>query len=193
MRVFGPASLSWIVRSEKPRTWSWAFFVCGGGGVRTLTLRITIPAPFREDCGYRRNCFQESARRNAKVGHPNGAPQIPPLRSDDNKERVVERERTVAKGETVVESHPERSHFPLTSARRETNAYSLNRIGLERSGSSTPQLKALQARVSHLLAAKLNTSQALERLRGGGELEDSVGTWWPLSSVPTRCHQVGVA
>jgi UDP-N-acetylglucosamine acyltransferase len=64
--------------------------------------------------------------------------------------------------------------FSLTSARRETHAYSLNRIGLERSGFSAPQLKALQHAYRILLAAKLNTSQALERLRGEGELEGSV-------------------
>ena len=64
--------------------------------------------------------------------------------------------------------------FSLTSAKRETHAYSLNRIGLERSGFSAPQLKALQHAYRILLAAKLNTSQALERLRGEGELEGSV-------------------
>jgi UDP-N-acetylglucosamine acyltransferase len=64
--------------------------------------------------------------------------------------------------------------FSLTSARRETHAYSLNRIGLERSGFTAPQLKALQHAYRILLAAKLNTSQALERLRGEGELEGSV-------------------
>jgi UDP-N-acetylglucosamine acyltransferase len=64
--------------------------------------------------------------------------------------------------------------FSLTSARRETHAYSLNRIGLERSGFSAPQLKALQHAYRILLAAKLNTSQALERLRGEGELEGCV-------------------
>jgi UDP-N-acetylglucosamine acyltransferase len=64
--------------------------------------------------------------------------------------------------------------FSLTSAKRETHAYSLNRIGLERSGFSAPQLKALQHAYRILLAAKLNTSQALERLRGEGDLEGCV-------------------
>ena len=64
--------------------------------------------------------------------------------------------------------------FSLTSAKRETHAYSLNRIGLERSGFSATQLKALQHAYRVLLAAKLNTSQALERLRSEGELEASV-------------------
>jgi UDP-N-acetylglucosamine acyltransferase len=64
--------------------------------------------------------------------------------------------------------------FSLTSAKRETHAYSLNRIGLERSGFSAPQLKSLQHAYRILLAAKLNTSQALERLRGEGDLDDCV-------------------
>jgi UDP-N-acetylglucosamine acyltransferase len=59
--------------------------------------------------------------------------------------------------------------FSLTSAKREIHAYSLNRIGLERSGFSGEQLRALQHAYRVLLAAKLNTSQAVERLRGEGQ------------------------
>ena len=64
--------------------------------------------------------------------------------------------------------------YSLTSAKRDTHAYSLNRIGLERSGFSQEQLRALQHAYRILLAAKLNTSQALERLRAEGEMEASV-------------------
>jgi UDP-N-acetylglucosamine acyltransferase len=64
--------------------------------------------------------------------------------------------------------------FSLTSAKREIHAYSLNRIGLERSGFTGDQLRALQHAYRVLLASKLNTSQALERLRGEGQLEASV-------------------
>jgi UDP-N-acetylglucosamine acyltransferase len=64
--------------------------------------------------------------------------------------------------------------YSLTSAKRDTHAYSLNRIGLERSGFSPQQLRALQHAYRILLAAKLNTSQALERLRAEGELDPSV-------------------
>jgi UDP-N-acetylglucosamine acyltransferase len=64
--------------------------------------------------------------------------------------------------------------FSLTSAKRDTHAYSLNRIGLERSGFSDPQLRALQHAYRILLAARLNTSQALERLRGEGKLDACV-------------------
>jgi UDP-N-acetylglucosamine acyltransferase len=64
--------------------------------------------------------------------------------------------------------------FSLTSAKRDIHAYRLNRIGLERSGFTGEQLRALQHAYRVLLASKLNTSQALERLRGEGQLEDSV-------------------
>jgi UDP-N-acetylglucosamine acyltransferase len=64
--------------------------------------------------------------------------------------------------------------YSLTSAKRETHAYSLNRIGLERSGFSPGQLRALQHAYRVLLAAKLNTSQALERLRSEGQPEECV-------------------
>jgi UDP-N-acetylglucosamine acyltransferase len=64
--------------------------------------------------------------------------------------------------------------FSLTSAKREIHAYSLNRIGLERSGFTGQQLRALQHAYRVLLASRLNTSQALDRLRGEGELEASV-------------------
>jgi UDP-N-acetylglucosamine acyltransferase len=64
--------------------------------------------------------------------------------------------------------------YSLTSAKRDVHAYSLNRIGLERSGFSQEQLRALQRAYRVLLAAKLNTSQALERLRSEGQSEDCV-------------------
>jgi UDP-N-acetylglucosamine acyltransferase len=64
--------------------------------------------------------------------------------------------------------------YSLTSAKRDVHAYSLNRIGLERSGFSQEQLRDLQRAYRVLLAAKLNTSQALERLRSEGQPEDCV-------------------
>ena len=64
--------------------------------------------------------------------------------------------------------------FSLTSAKRDVHAYSVNRIGLERCGFSQEQLGALQHAYRLLLAAKLNTGQALERLRGEGELDACV-------------------
>jgi UDP-N-acetylglucosamine acyltransferase len=56
--------------------------------------------------------------------------------------------------------------YSLTSATRETHAYSLNRVGLERCGFTQAEMRALQNAFRVLLKGKLNTSQALERLRG---------------------------
>lgn len=56
--------------------------------------------------------------------------------------------------------------FSLTSARRENKAFGINKIGLQRRGFSTERLAALQKAFRTLLAAKKNTAQALEELRG---------------------------
>lgn len=64
--------------------------------------------------------------------------------------------------------------FSLTSAKRETHAFGLNKIGLERRGFTREQLKALQYAYRLLLAAKLNTSQAIERLKTEGLTTEDV-------------------
>jgi UDP-N-acetylglucosamine acyltransferase len=55
--------------------------------------------------------------------------------------------------------------FSLTSARRENKAFGINKIGLERRGFSPERLKTLQKAFRFLIAAKMNTSQALDRIR----------------------------
>jgi UDP-N-acetylglucosamine acyltransferase len=55
--------------------------------------------------------------------------------------------------------------YSLTSAKRETRAYGLNKVGLERRGFSRGQLRALQHAYRLLLSSKRNTSQALDALR----------------------------
>jgi UDP-N-acetylglucosamine acyltransferase len=64
--------------------------------------------------------------------------------------------------------------FSLTSAKRETHAFGLNKIGLERRGFTREQLKSLQHAYRLLLAAKLNTTQAIERLKAEGLASDEV-------------------
>ena len=60
--------------------------------------------------------------------------------------------------------------FSITSARRENKAFGVNKIGLERRGFSADRIKALQKAFRVLLSAKLNTSQALEKIKEiGGE------------------------
>jgi UDP-N-acetylglucosamine acyltransferase len=58
--------------------------------------------------------------------------------------------------------------YSLTSAKRETRAYGLNKIGLERRGFDRERLRAIQHAYRLLLAARMNTSQAIERLREEG-------------------------
>ena len=55
--------------------------------------------------------------------------------------------------------------FSLTSAKRETHAYGLNKVGLERKGFSQERLRALQRAYRLLLASKLNTTQAVEKMK----------------------------
>jgi UDP-N-acetylglucosamine acyltransferase len=55
--------------------------------------------------------------------------------------------------------------FSLTSCRRENKAFGINRVGLERKGFSPERLQRLQKAYRYLLAARLNTTQALEKMR----------------------------
>ncbi len=55
--------------------------------------------------------------------------------------------------------------FSKTSAERDTQAYGLNAVGLERRGFSKERIQKLHHAYRVLLASKLNTSQALERLK----------------------------
>lgn len=55
--------------------------------------------------------------------------------------------------------------FSKTSARRENKAFGVNSVGLERRGFSPERVKALQKAFRLLLVSKLNTTQALEKMR----------------------------
>jgi len=55
--------------------------------------------------------------------------------------------------------------FSKTVAARDTHAYGLNAIGLERRGYSKERIRKIHHAYRVLLAAKLNTSQALEKLK----------------------------
>ena len=62
--------------------------------------------------------------------------------------------------------------FSKTSAERGTHAYGVNAVGLERRGFTKERLRKIHHAYRVLLASKLNTSQALEKLKaeaGGGE------------------------
>lgn len=55
--------------------------------------------------------------------------------------------------------------YSLTSAKRETHAYGLNKVGLERRGFDHDRLRAIQKAFRLLLSAKMNTSQALAHMK----------------------------
>jgi UDP-N-acetylglucosamine acyltransferase len=55
--------------------------------------------------------------------------------------------------------------YSTTVGKREIGVFGANRIGLERRGFETPVVEALQTAFRLLTRAKLNTSQAIERIR----------------------------
>jgi UDP-N-acetylglucosamine acyltransferase len=55
--------------------------------------------------------------------------------------------------------------FSKTAAARDTHAYGLNSVGLERRGFSKERIRKIHHAYKLLLASKLNTSQALERMK----------------------------
>ena len=74
--------------------------------------------------------------------------------------------------------------FSLTSAKRENKAFGINKIGLARRGFTPERLQKLQKAFRLLLAAKMNTSQALEKIK---EMEgDDVAV---LASFLERSHR----
>src|ERR1700678_24219 len=58
--------------------------------------------------------------------------------------------------------------YSMTSAERDTHPYMLNKFGLQRRGFSGERIDALHHAFKVLLASKLNTSQAVEKLRSEG-------------------------
>lgn len=55
--------------------------------------------------------------------------------------------------------------FSMTSATREVHAYGMNKVGLERRGFSPERIRKIRHAYKILLASKMNTSQALEKLK----------------------------
>ena len=64
--------------------------------------------------------------------------------------------------------------FSKTSAAREARAYGVNSTGLERRGFTKERIQKLQHAFKVLTASKLNTSQAMERLKSEGDLGEDV-------------------
>lgn len=64
--------------------------------------------------------------------------------------------------------------FSKTVAARDAHAYGLNAIGLERHGFTRERIRKLHHAFKLLLASRLNTSQAVEKLKAEGNLGDDV-------------------
>jgi len=64
--------------------------------------------------------------------------------------------------------------YSMTSAERDTHAFMLNKVGLQRRGFSRERIAKLHHAYKVLLASKLNTSQALEKLRSEDEQGEDV-------------------
>ena len=64
--------------------------------------------------------------------------------------------------------------FSKTSAERGTHAYGMNSVGLQRRGFSKKRIARIHHAYKVLLASKLNTTQALEKLKAEGDLGEDV-------------------
>lgn len=64
--------------------------------------------------------------------------------------------------------------FSKTSNPREARAFGLNSLGLERRGFSRERIRRIHHAYKVLLASKLNTSQALQKLKTEGNLSEDV-------------------
>jgi UDP-N-acetylglucosamine acyltransferase len=64
--------------------------------------------------------------------------------------------------------------FSMTSAARDTHAYGMNKVGLERRGFSKERIAKIHHAYKILLASKMNTSQALEKLRSESDRGEDV-------------------
>jgi len=64
--------------------------------------------------------------------------------------------------------------YSMTSAARDTHAYGMNKVGLERRGFSKERIAKIHHAYKILLASKMNTSQALEKLKSEPDRGDDV-------------------
>lgn len=64
--------------------------------------------------------------------------------------------------------------FSMTSAARETHAYLMNKVGLQRRGFSKERIAKIHHAYKILLASKMNTSQAVEKLKSEADRGEDV-------------------
>ena len=76
--------------------------------------------------------------------------------------------------------------FSRTSAEREAKAYGVNTIGLERKGFSKERIDSIRRAFRVLINSKLNTTQALEKLREAANLGEDVEKLVTFIEASTR-------
>src|SRR6266849_9032942 len=64
--------------------------------------------------------------------------------------------------------------FSMTSAARDTHAYGMNKVGLERRGFSAERIRKIHHAYKTLLASKMNTSQALAKLKSEADRGEDI-------------------
>jgi UDP-N-acetylglucosamine acyltransferase len=64
--------------------------------------------------------------------------------------------------------------FSMTSAARATHAYGMNKVGLERRGFAKERIAKIHHAYKVLLASKMNTSQAIEKLKSESDRGEDV-------------------
>jgi UDP-N-acetylglucosamine acyltransferase len=64
--------------------------------------------------------------------------------------------------------------FSMTSAARDTHAYGMNKVGLERRGFSKERIAKIHHAYKILLASKMNTTQALRKLKSESDRGEDV-------------------
>jgi UDP-N-acetylglucosamine acyltransferase len=69
----------------------------------------------------------------------------------------------IAAGTVITQDVPP---YSLVVAARESRCYGVNHVALERNGFSPERIQSIEEAYRLLLRSKLNTSQALERMRG---------------------------
>jgi UDP-N-acetylglucosamine acyltransferase len=62
----------------------------------------------------------------------------------------------------------------MTSAARDTHAYGMNKVGLERRGFSKERIAKIHHAYKILLASKMNTTQAVEKLRSESDRGEDI-------------------
>jgi len=66
--------------------------------------------------------------------------------------------------------------FSMVVGPRETRCYGINKVGLERRGFSPERIQPIEQAYRYLLRSKLNTSQAIEKMRGTLSHSEDVST-----------------